>query len=495
MLSLTSIKYLVFLLAIVILYYLLPKKFRWISILAGNLCFLYFCDSVKELLIWLGMALFTYVAALWSSKLSKDGPKKAVTAVAVIVLALTFILLTASTFFGLPDYGISPIGISYFTLSWIAYLIEAYCGTGPVQTNPFKFLTFAGFFPLLTSGPIVKYKEVGEEILAGNALSYQNLTEGAVRIVWGFLKKLVIADRIAILVNTVYANPYRYPGFFFHVANACFVIQLYADFSGCIDIALGSARMLGIRLPENFDLPFLSQTMEEFWRKWHVTLGGWLRDYILYPLLKSSLFQTIGKHSKKLFGKKIGKKIPTWIGMMISWFLVGFWHGGGWNYIFGVGILFGSIIIIGQILSPLFERILALLHVKVNALSYQGFRIVRTWFFFATGLSFFRAGNLMDGFRNLKLTYTSWNPWIFFTGELYELGLDRTDFHILLFFLALLAITGIVRFCTKKTICAIMAEQNLLFRWIVYSLLVYSIIIYGCYGTGFSSASFIYQGF
>ena len=235
--------------------------------------------------------------------------------------------------------------------------------------------------------------------------------------------------------------------------------------------------------------------MEEFWRKWHVTLGAWLRDFVLYPLLKSPLFQWIGTQSKKLFGKKTGKKVPTWIGLMISWFLVGFWHGGGWNYVFGVGILYGAIIVLGQMLAPLFDKLLRLLRVNVDAPSWKGFRIVRTWFFFGTGLSFFRAGNLTDGLRNLKLTYSIWNPWVFFTGELYQMGLDRTDFNILLFFLAILAISGILRFRTGKTIRALMAEQNLLFRWIAYALLIYAIIIYGCYGTGFNSASFIYQGF
>lgn len=495
--SLTSFGYLIFLLCTVCLYYVLPKKIRWMGILAGNVLFLHKSNSMTELAVWLGMAFFTYLSTLLLAKFpaGKEKARRAVATFAVTLLAVTLVLLQASTFFGLPDLKISPLGISYYTLSWIAYLVDAYCGTCSIEKNPLKFFTFAGFFPLLTSGPIVRYKETGESITTGNAISYENLTQGAQRIIWGFMKKLIIADRIAVFVNTVYANPYRYPGAFLHVANAFFVIQLYTDFSGCIDIALGSAQMLGIRLPENFDLPFLSQTLEEFWRRWHVTLGGWLRDFILYPLLKSSVFQAIGKSSKKVFGKKTGKKIPSWIGLLISWFVVGFWHGGGWNYIFGVGLLFGVIIILGQMLEPVFAKLISLLRINTQAASWKGFRILRTWFFFGTGLSFFRAGNLMDGFRNFKLSYEVCNPWIFFTGELYELGLSRTDFNILFFFLTLLAISGILRAYTGKTIRALMAEQNLLFRWLAYALLIYAIIIYGCYGTGFTSSSFIYQGF
>ena len=493
--SITEFHYLIFLTATVLLYYALPKKVRWIGILISDFYFILRGNSIREFACWLGMALFTYVISMLADKMPGEKSQKAITVLGVIILAGVMILLKDSSFFGLPQLGISPMGISYYTLSWIAYLLEAYYHTGPLQKNPFKFLAFAGFFPLLTSGPIVRYKDVGESIASELPFSIDNITNGAARILWGFMKKLIIADRIAIFIDTVYLNPYRYPGLFFHIANAFFVIQLYADFSGCIDIALGSAEMLGIKLPENFDLPFLSQTLEEFWRRWHITLGGWLKDFILYPILKSPLFQAIGSASKKLFGKKTGKKIPVWIALLISWFLVGFWHGGGWNYIFGVGLLFGAIIILGQILEPVFKWIIKLLHINDEALSWKGFRIVRTWFFFGTGLSFFRAGSLMAGFRNLKLAYTSYNPWILFTGELYELGLDRTDFNILIFFLALVAITGIVRFRTGASIRSLMAKQNLLFRWLAYALLIYAVIIYGCYGVGFHSASFIYQGF
>ncbi|MBP5281155.1 MAG: MBOAT family protein [Lachnospiraceae bacterium] len=497
MLSFTSIKYLIFLLGVLVLYYILPRKIRWIGLLAGNALFLYKSNSLKELLIWLAMAALTYLAALGITLLPKEKGKlrMIVMLCGVFLLVTSLVLLQASTFFGLPDLGLSPLGISYYTLSWIAYLCEAYWGTGEAQKNPLKFLTFAGFFPLLTSGPIVRYREVGESITSGNGISYENLTNGAARIAWGFMKKLVIADRISVFVNTVYGNPYRYPGAFFIIADAFFVIQLYADFSGCIDIALGSAEMFGIKLPENFEMPFLSQTLEEFWRKWHITLGGFLRDFVLYPLLKSAPMQAIGRTGKKLLGKKTGKKLPTWIGLMLSWFLVGFWHGGGWNYIFGVGIFYGFIIIMGDVLSPFLTWLVKLLRINTEAFSWKAFRVVRTWFFFGFGLSFFRAGNLMDGFRNMKLTFTIFNPWIFFTGELYELGLDRTDFNILAFFLGLLILSGILRALSKKSIRALMAEQNLIFRWALYALLVYAVIIYGCYGTGFDSASFIYQGF
>lgn len=493
--ALTSFLFLILLLCTAIMYYVLPCKVRFIAILLANGFFLYKCNSLTENVIWLVEAALVYGAAYRVSVAESLRARKIITFVTVIVLAATLVLLKESTFFGIKDFGVAPIGISYYTLSWITYILGVYWKTGEVQKNPLKFLAFAGFFPILASGPIVKYEDFGREVSGGVKLSFENIANGAARIAWGFMKKLVIADRIAAFVNTVYDNPFRYPGLFIWIANIFFIIQLYTDFSGCIDIALGAGEMFGFKLPENFNLPFLSQTLEEFWRRWHITLGGWLRDYVLYPILKSAPWQKITSFTKKKFGKKYGKKIPTWMGLMISWFLVGFWHGGGLNYIFGVGILFGIIIILGEALSPVFDKVNKALRINTEAFSWKIFRVLRTWLFFGTGLSFFRAGSLLVGFRNLGLSVSVFNPWIFFTGELWEMGVDRTEFSIFAFYLAVVIIAGILRAVTGRSIRELLKGQNLIFRWILYACLVYSVLIYGCYGSGFSSAAFIYQGF
>ncbi|MBO4678530.1 MAG: MBOAT family protein, partial [Lachnospiraceae bacterium] len=440
--ALTSFLFLILLLVTAIMYYALPCKIRWIAILLADAFFLYKCNSLLENAIWLAEAALTYGAACVLISKASDTVKKTVTYCTVIILAVALILLKESTFFGIKDFGVAPIGISYYTLSWITYICGAYWKTGEVQSNPLKFLAFAGFFPILASGPIVRYEDFGKDVSCGVRLSFDNITNGAARIAWGFMKKLVIADRIAAFVNTVYGNPYRYPGLFIWVANFFFIIQLYTDFSGCIDIAIGAGEMFGYKLPENFNMPFLAQTLEEFWRRWHITLGGWLRDFVLYPILKSAPWQKITAFTKKRFGKKYGKKIPTWLGLMISWFLVGFWHGGGLNYIFGVGLLFGIIIILGDALSPVFAKINKALRINTEAFSWKIFRVLRTWLFFGTGLSFFRAGSLMVGFRNLKLSVSVFNPWIFFTGELWEMGVDRTEFSIFVFYMAIVIIAG-----------------------------------------------------
>ena len=493
--SLTSLYFLATVVVAAIVYYAVPVKIRWIAILLANGFFLWKCDSVLELIVWLATALIAYLAAMYAEKHSEERKGKVVTFLGVFIIAAVMIVLKdAGSLVPLP-VKVSPIGISYYSLTWISYILDVSWGMCKAEKNPLKFLAFAGYFPTLTSGPIVRYSEIGTSITTGNRFEYKNITFGAQRILWGFLKKMVIADRIAVFVDSVYRLPHNYPGLYIWIASAFFVIQLYFDFSGCIDIALGTAEMFGVTLPENFDLPFLSQTLEEFWRRWHITLGGWLRDYILYPILKSSPLQGLGKLTKKWFGKKLGKKIPTWIGLMISWFLVGFWHGGHWNYIFGVGILFGMIIILGDALEPVFKKITGFLKINTEAFSWKAFRVVRTWFFFMTGLSFFRAGGLKIGFSNIKLATSVFNPWIIFDGSLYNLGLTATDYHILVFFILVAIVAGLLKYFTKKSVRTLISEQNVVFRWILYLLLIYAIIVYGCYGVGFSSASFIYQGF
>lgn len=510
--NITSLVFFLFVLISVFLYYVFPKNFRWVVLFAANILFLQQANSLKMLIFWAICALFTYAIAVMIEK-KKANKKLAsfLTFCGVAVVMGSMVVLKDSSFFvGIlngvlkifhvaPVAGVhfnSPLGISYYSLIWTGYILGVYWGDYAAEKNVFKFITFAGFFPVYVSGPVVKFAEVEESIVTGHAFEYKNLTFGMQRVLWGLMKKLILSERLAIVVNTIYSDTYLYPGFYVWIAMIAFVFQLYTDFSGCIDIVLGVAEMFGIRLPENFTHPFMSLTMAEFWRNWHITLGGWLRDYILYPTLKSAPFQRLGKFTKSKFGKKLGKQIPTWIGLLISWFLIGFWHGGQWNYILGVGVFCGIIIIVSEILAPLFVKVKAVLKVNEKTFSYRLFQRLRTFFLFMVALSFFRA---YDGFKvglvNWKNALTVYNPWIFTDGSLMELGLDAADLRICFVFGLILAVSGIVTFVKRESLRELVARQNYVFRWAVYLLLLYAVIIYGCYGINFSSAAFIYQRF
>ena len=510
--SITSFEFFVMVALLVLVYYALPLRYRWVALLVGNGIFWYKGNSKAALVIMLAMGIVTYVLArLLEEKREQKGAKALVT-VGVTLLAACMIVCRDLGFFvgninGLcnlchipfqvPDVTIpSPMGISYFALIWIGYLLDVYWGVAHAEKNALKFALFCGYFPFMTSGPIISFRDSGAQITAGHQFDYEQFCFGLQRILWGLMKKLIISQRLAAYVDLVYGSYNTLVGTYVLLAMVLFVLQLYTDFSGCIDIVLGVSQLFGITLPENFDLPFLSKNLSEFWRRWHITLGGWLRDYILYPILKSDLFQAIGKKSKKKFGKKFGKKVPMWIGLLISWFLIGFWHGGGWNYILGDGLYFGILIIFGEMLEPFTDKVIEKLRIRTETFGYRLFQYVRTFVLFTIGLSFFRAyGGFMEGLRIWKSALFEFSPWIFFDGSLIGAGLDAKDWNIVIVFMAVLAISGIIRYYTGEQIRVLVARQPIVFRWLLYVALFASVIVFGCYGIGYDAQSFIYQQF
>lgn len=506
--NITSAGFLFFITVAVGVYYCIPLRFRWIGLLLSSLVFIQKSNGLLMIAVMIVMITVTWLAGLVLEKKKSKG----VLWTAMLVNAgfliglkeINFFLGTARILGNLFHHPLSienlsllaPLGISYYALTMISYLLDVYWGVGSVQKNLAKFALFAGYFPALTSGPILRYRETEETLYLGHRFHYQTFCFGIQRILWGFFKKLVLSERLAVIVNTVYGDPFAYPGFYVWIAILCFVFQLYTDFSGCIDIILGVSELFGVTLPENFDAPFVSKNLSEFWRRWHITLGAWLRDYILYPILKTSVWQKIGKKTKKYFGKKLGKKFPVWMAMFLSWFLIGFWHGGAWNYIIGVGLYFWALIVLGELCEPVFQWLIQFFHIQTKCFSFQLFQSLRTFGLFAVGLSFFRSyGGFMEGIQLYKAAFSAFNPWIFFDGSLSMLGLDIKDFVVLLAGLGILCCSGILKGVLKRPLRHWLSEQNLGFRWLIYYALIFSVLIFGCYGIGYDAQAFIYMGF
>ena len=315
------------------------------------------------------------------------------------------------------------------------------------------------------------------------------------RVLWGLFKKMVLSERLAVVVTQVYDNYETYNGLYVFIAAAMFAMQLYCDFSGLMDIVLGCSEVLGITLPENFNTPFYSTNLTEFWRRWHITLGGFLRDYVLYPVQETKSFKKMRKWARKKIGKDYAKKFdfPLYLSLLVSWFLIGLWHGGGWNYIFGVGLYMWAIIVTGMILKPVFMRIIKALHINTGCLSYTMFLRIRTYLLFMFGLSFFRAETLRDGFLMWKGAFFKFNPWILFDESLFNMGLDRREWGILVFGLIVLFVVSFIS--QKKDVRAYLHEQNFVARLFIFAGLFVMIIVYGYYGADFNAAEFIYGRF
>lgn len=544
-LSIMSPYFYIALLPIVIVYYTLARRahLQWAWLLMASVVFYFSNGRRVSFLLAVPMAV-TYLAALLLDKVicknvtifiryndngdgySNDGNKtckhdkeisvqidcfmqKLLAAAAVIFNAAflmyykeyDFFIRAANAVFRLSGAAelarvprASPFGLSYISLMLISYLLDVYWGTVKAQHNPLKFLAYVLFFPITASGPIARYIEMKGTLFEDHKFQYNEFCFGVQRIVWGFFKKLVIAERVALLVNGIYGSEDA-AGFYLLTGLMLWSVQVYFDFSGCMDMMIGAAQMLGIRLPENFNHPLQSVSLSEWWRRWHITLGLWVKDYVLYPVLKSRAIQGLSSYLKAQWGRKnrYAKLIPVWCGMFCVWFTVGFWHGGSWKYIFGSGLFFFFMIAGGQALEPVFQAVIRVLHIRTDTYSWKLFLRLRTAFLFAASVSYDRALSLKKGVKLWRRVFKEFNPQIFFDGTLFKCGLDIVQFTVLVFALTAAILAAV--YGQKENIRQAVSRQNIALRWTAYIALSFAVIIFGMYGYGFNPQDFIYGGF
>lgn len=339
--SLTSASFFAFLLVTLVLYYTTPKCQKYVLLVAS---FVFFLKASPIGLGWMLLLmayilLVTYGGAIYIEK--RNGWQGTVATVLTIAgLAATLFLLKYAFNMGelfasllTLDVNISwlnfvPImGLSYFILSAIGYVMDVRWQMYSAERNIATVALFIYYFPQVVSGPVTRFSQMREQLLTRTPLEYDNIEYGLRRMLWGYFKKLVISERFAMIVQTVYENPAEYGGADILIATLCYAVQLYTDFSGCMDIVIGTSALFGVRLPENFRAPFFSKTVQEFWQRWHITLGLWFKDYVMYPVQISTPLVNLGKYCKRHYGKQMGKKVPFYISMLILWFLIGVWHG------------------------------------------------------------------------------------------------------------------------------------------------------------------------
>ena len=386
----------------------------------------------------------------------------------------------------------APIAISFYTLQIMSYLLDVYWGVTKVEKNPAKLLLFTCYFPLMISGPISRHKQLHVQFFETHKFDYSMLTKGFRRIAWGIAKKLVVANRLAVMVTYMFDNPDSYTGIWVFIAGFTFLIELYFDFSGCMDIIIGVSACFGIELQENFEAPMLSKTVQEIWQRWHITLGGWLKNYIMYPILKTDFMISFTQKCKKKLGKT-GKKIPSFIAMFVVWTLIGLWHGNSWKYIVGEGWWFWIIIVMGQLLDPVFKKANRILHIKTEGILWKMIQVVRTWILFSIGLIFFRAASLQSALhmlKGLRISCGIYEPLRNLYVNTYESFGGKLSL-IAIFLIILGQAFCEFRIYHKKEVQEIITNKPILIRWSMYLALIFIIIVTGDFG----SSSFIYFGF
>lgn len=510
--SITSFSFLVLITVGVAVYYILPKAWQWVELLFLSLIFYYFAATPYTLIYVIISTTIAYVSTILISRM-RAGERKPkwpviITIIALVLNILIWFVLKGKEFWepiaeSMSRTGMSgmqliaALGMGYYTLQVMGYIIDCYWENISPQGNPLKLFLFVVYFPQLTTGPISRYSQL-ETLYEKHPFEYQNIAFGAQRILWGFVKKIVLAERVGIIVSTITGNPELYQGFYSWIVILIYPLQMYADFSGCMDIVLGVSELFGIKLAENFRNPFFARSSQEFWQRWHITLGTWAKDYVLYPLLKSGIMVKFGKFTRKKFGRKSGKFLVNLVGMFVLWMVMGIWHG-GYQYIVGVSLWYWIVLMLGDLLSPLFKKITGKLNMKTESFGWHFFQSGRTYLIYAIGATFFCVG-ISDGLALLQdagrviVEKGYANPWIFFDGSILNLGITYVDINIIIFVVVLLVLTAVLRekYGYARTW---ISNQSFLFRWGIWLGLFAFVLIWGKYGPGYSAAEFIYQGF
>ena len=529
--SFTTLAFLGFLAACVLLYFVLPGRIRWIVLLLGSLVF-YALASLRYsfyLLITAGSVWLTAFLigrlndgcrrTIRETKPDKDARKalkqraerrSRALLIVCVVLNLGILAVVKYLDFGLhlaevllaklgvgfraPSFGfLLPLGISFYTFQSIAYLTDVHRGVVEAQKNPLRVLLFLSFFPCVLQGPINRWNELAPTLFAENHFDSARLAHGAQRMLWGFFEKLVIADRLNVAVNTVFAASGGFQGAQLWLIMILYAFQIYADFQGYMDIACGAAEIFGIRIAENFDSPYLSASVPEFWRRWHITLGGWFRDYVYYPVMRSRWFSSIRKKTKGKRSAHAADRLMTVFALFVVWGLTGLWHGANLTYV-AWGLYYGLLIALSTLLSPLFDRFVKKTGLDRTRWSYRLLQIAKTFLTVCIGYVFFRAATLREAGSILKRMFTTATPAGWLTLDLTKLGLSFKDWNVAVLGLALLVFVDVCR-SRKLVVRDLLAKQGLWLRWLVWLAGILAVVIYGVYGPGYDASSFIYFGF
>ncbi len=443
--SLISEVFFLFGVALLVLYFTVPKKMQWWCLLAFSGLF-YLAGGLQYGLYILITALSAYLCALGLGRLQKakkqglkdhkeQWTKEQKTAhkkrfdrrcrwlmSAVLVLNIGILCIFKYSDFALaqllrlvPQAGVPhslnlviPLGISFYTFQTVGYIVDVYWQKTEPQTNFFKLLLFVSFFPQITQGPISQYDQLAPQLYESHSFDANAFRLGLQRLAWGLFKKMVLADRAAPLVQTAFADYGSMNGNQVLLGAFLYSLQIYADFSGYMDMVCGLCQMLGIRLTENFLRPYFSKSVAEYWRRWHISLGVWFKTYIYYPVAVSTFAKKATALGTKAFGKTFGKTVGASVALVVVWFATGFWHGASWAYIIWGGIN-GLAIILSLWLEPVFAKLKKACRINETGFAWRAFATLRTFLLVTMIKVFPEVGSFSGGVGYWKHCFLHWD--------------------------------------------------------------------------------------
>lgn len=493
-----SLSFMIFFPIVLACYFIIPRSLREIWLLLAS--YYFYMNWNPRYAVLIGVStLITYASGILMEKCRGVRLKRRKKRILILCLASNlailavfkygnFVLETVDGLLAAAGISVSghrldlllPVGISFYTFQALGYIIDVYRSDVKAERNLIRYALFVSFFPQLVAGPIERSKNLLGQLRNTGRLKLWNarrVTSGAILMAWGFFMKMVIADRAAILVDTVFDHFRYYGSTELCLATVGFAIQIYCDFSSYSAIAIGAAKIMGFRLMENFNTPYFAVSIRDFWSRWHISLSTWFRDYLYIPL---------GGNRKGRARERINK--------MVIFLVSGLWHGASWNFVLWGGI-HGMYQVAADVTGPWREKVCRKFGIRQECFSWKLLKIAFTFILVNFAWIFFRADSVADALRILKRILLNPTPWLWFNGGIYELGLNRMEFGILLVSVACLFLVDLVRYKKKETIDVFLMRQNLWFEWLVVILLITAVFVFGEYGPAFDAQQFIYFQF
>ena len=526
----TSYGFIAFLAILLVVYYVFPKKYQWTLLLVASY-FFYAFSGIENFafIIATTLSCFFVARAMEKRRLAEDEfvaanketmdkesrkayrarEKKKRFRILLAGLVFNFGILAVLKYtafaignvnsllglfgaspLGVPDL-LLPMGISFYIFQSTGYLIDVYRGKTFAEKNIAKLALFVSFFPQLAQGPISRHGDLAKELYTPHPFDGKKLKFGLQRILWGYFKKLVVADRILVAMKAMLGDTESYTGAYVALLILLYSVEIYADFTGGIDITIGIAEAMGIRVAENFNRPFSSTSTKEYWNRWHMTMGSWFTDYVFNPLSVSKPMLKLSKVSREKLGNGIGKRISVYFATTVTWFLTGLWHGAAWNFIVW-GLLNCAVILISRELEPLYRRFREKLPRLTASYGYHCFAAVRT--FLLMGLI-----RSLDCYANVGLTFSMWGSMLtdfnlgsMLSGGILELGLGVKDYIIIGLSVVLMATVS--KLSQKRDLREWLCGRTVL-SWTLSGALLVVIILFGAYSIGYDASQFIYTQF
>ena len=494
-----SLQFLIFFPIVVGVYFIVPLKYRYVWLFVASYYF-YMCWNVKYVLLLLFSTVITYLSGFFLQKIS-DGEesvqgkelKRRLCVAASFVLNLGVLFWFKYFEFAVQNINhvlerlhitllnpsfdiILPVGISFYTFQALSYTMDVYRGEIRAERNFIKYALFVSFFPQLVAGPIERSKNLLRQVNEEHRFSERRFCDGVYLMIWGYFLKLVVADRIALFVDRVYGDIVQFGGVYLITATVLFAFQIYCDFAGYSTIAMGAAEILGFDLMDNFNAPYFSGSVAEFWNRWHISLSSWFRDYLYIPL-----------------GGNRNGSVRRMFNLFVVFLVSGLWHGAEWSFVIW-GLLHAVFQIVGNITKKFRDRLADIFWLRRDSFGHKIVKILLTFICVDFAWIFFRAETIRQAINVIKAMIQSFNPWVLFDESLYALVVSRNNFRMIIFGIFVLLVADYLKYkgiCVRKKL----QEQSFLFRMVVLAGTIWMIFVVGIWGPNYIDTSFIYFQF